>query len=40
MYYLCLAVSAAWLIYFAYLLTLDRQIRDIRRRLDARIKDA
>ncbi len=35
MYYLCLAVSAAWLVYFAYLLLLHRQVRDIRNRLEA-----
>jgi CcmD family protein len=38
MTYLVLAVSVAWLVYFAYLFTLDRQIRDVRRRLDARTK--
>ncbi len=36
MYYLCLAVSVAWLVYFGYLLILDRQIKDLRKRLDAR----
>ena len=36
MFYLCLAVSVAWLTFFIYLFTLDRQVRDIRRRLDAR----
>ena len=36
MLYLCLAVSVAWLTYFVYLLALDGQVRDIRRRLDAR----
>lgn len=36
MFYLCLSASVAWLIYFAYLFVLDRQIKDLRRRLDAR----
>ena len=36
MFYLCLAVSVAWLIYFIYLFILDRQLKDLRRRLDAR----
>jgi CcmD family protein len=40
MKYLALAVSVAWLVYFAYLFVLDRQIRDLRRRLDARTKNA
>ncbi|MHC4645989.1 MAG: CcmD family protein [Planctomycetota bacterium] len=38
MFYLCLAVSVAWVTYFLYLFVLDRQIKDIRRRLDARSK--
>jgi CcmD family protein len=37
MFYLCLAVSVAWLVYFVYLFILDRQLRDLGRRLDARI---
>ena len=36
MFYLCLAFSLLWLINFIYLFTLDRQIRDIGRRIDAR----
>lgn len=40
MKYLALAVSVAWLVYFAYLLVLDRQIKDLRRRLDARTKES
>lgn len=40
MFYLCLAVSVAWLVYFVYLFTLDRQLKDLRRRLDARITDS
>ena len=36
MFYLCLAVSVAWLVYFVYLFVLDRQVRDLRKRLDAR----
>jgi hypothetical protein len=35
-FYLCLAMSAAWLVYFGYLLLLDNQLRDIRRRQAAR----
>lgn len=37
MFYLCLAVSVAWLVYFVYLFILDRQLKDLSRRLDARI---
>ncbi len=40
MFYLCLAVSVAWLVYFAYLFVLDRQVRDLRKRLDARTTDS
>jgi CcmD family protein len=40
MFYLCLAVSVAWLVYFVYLFILDRQVRDLRKRLDARMKDS
>ena len=36
MYYLCLGISIAWLAYFIYLFVLDRQLRDLKRRLDAR----
>ncbi|MHC4365001.1 MAG: CcmD family protein [Planctomycetota bacterium] len=36
MFYFCLAFSLLWLIIFAYVFALDRQIRDIGRRLDAR----
>jgi CcmD family protein len=36
MFYLCLAVSVAWLVYFVYLFILDCQVRDLRKRLDAR----
>jgi CcmD family protein len=38
MFYLCLAFTAMWLIYFGYLFYLDRQLRNIRKRLDAREK--
>lgn len=38
MYYLCLGISVAWLTYFVYLFALDRQIRDLKRRLEARGK--
>jgi len=37
MYYLCLAISVAWLVYFGYLFALHAQIKDIRKRLDARV---
>ncbi len=40
MKYLALAVSVAWLTYFVYLLLLERQIRDIHRRLDARNRNS
>ena len=36
MYYLCLGITIAWLTYFIYLFVLDRQLRDLKRRLDAR----
>ena len=36
MFYLCLAFSLLWLIHFAYLFTLSRQIKAIAKRLDAR----
>lgn len=34
--YFCVAFTVMWVIYFAYLFYLDRQLRGIRRRLDAR----
>ena len=40
MFYLCLAVSVAWTVYFIYLFTLDRQLKDLRRRLDARMTNS
>ena len=36
MFYLGLAFSLLWLINFVYLFALDRQTKDIGRRLDAR----
>jgi hypothetical protein len=36
MFYLCLAFSSLWLASFVYLFILDRQIRDVSRRLNAR----
>ncbi|HIJ70427.1 MAG TPA: CcmD family protein [Planctomycetes bacterium] len=36
MFYLCLSFSLSWLIIFVYLFILDRQIKDVARRLDAR----
>ena len=35
MFYLCLSFSLSWLIIFIYLFILDRQIKDVARRLDA-----
>jgi CcmD family protein len=37
MVYLCLAFSVLWLVTFLYIFALDRQIKDIGRRLDARV---
>ncbi|MHC4741805.1 MAG: CcmD family protein [Planctomycetota bacterium] len=39
MKYLCLAVSVAWSVYFGYLFYLGRQLKDLRKRLDARTAD-
>ncbi len=36
MFYLCLSFSLLWLIMFLYLFSLDRQIKDVAKRLDAR----
>lgn len=36
MHYLCLGISIAWVTYFAYLFALDHQLRQLKRRLDAR----
>ncbi|MDO8303963.1 MAG: CcmD family protein [Sedimentisphaerales bacterium] len=36
MFYLCLAFSVLWVVNFIYLFLLDRQLKDIGRRLDAR----
>ena len=38
LYYLCLAVSLMFLVYFIYLFMLDSRLRDLRRRLDARTR--
>lgn len=40
MFYLCLAFSLLWLINFIYLFVLDRQVRDIDRRLTTRTASA
>ena len=40
MFYLCLAATVAWGVYFLYLLALDMQIRDVKRRLEARITES
>jgi len=37
MFYVCLAFSFLWLCNFVYLFALDRQIKDVGRRLDARV---
>ena len=34
--YLCLAFSVLWIVNFGYLFLLDRQLKDIGKRLDAR----
>ncbi|MHC4721286.1 MAG: CcmD family protein [Planctomycetota bacterium] len=39
MFYLCLSFSLLWLTIFAYLFYLDRQIKDLAKRLDARSID-
>jgi CcmD family protein len=36
MFYLCLSFSLLWLVFFGYVFSLDRQIKDVARRLDAR----
>ncbi len=36
MFYLCLAFSSLWACHLIYLLTVDVQVRQVRRRLDAR----
>ena len=38
MFYLCLAFSLVWVCHGAYLLAVDRQIRHMSRRLDARAR--
>lgn len=38
MFYLSLGFSVVWVCYFAYLCLVDRQVRQLRRRLDARVK--
>jgi len=36
MFYLCLAISSMWVCHLIYLLMVDVQVRQMRRRLDAR----
>ncbi len=36
MMYLAMAFSVLWLSHFVYVVLLDSQLRDVRRRLDAR----
>jgi CcmD family protein len=38
MLYLSLAFGVVWACYFAYLFVVDRQVRQLHRRLDARTK--
>jgi len=38
MLYLSIAFTVAWVVYFIYLVSLNRQLQSIRRRLDAREK--
>jgi len=38
MLYLSLGFCAAWACYFAYLYIVDRQVRQLRRRLEARMR--
>jgi CcmD family protein len=40
MLFLCLAFSCLWLCTFIYMFILDRQIKDIGRRLDARMESS
>lgn len=39
MFYLCLAFSLLWLVVFGFLFSQDKQIKDINRRLDARLAE-
>ncbi len=36
MFYLVLGFCTVWVCHFAYLLVIDRQVRQLRRRLEAR----
>jgi hypothetical protein len=38
MVHLSLGFGVVWACYFAYLYVVDRQVRQLRRRLDARVK--
>jgi hypothetical protein len=38
MFYLCLAFSLVWVCHLAYLLVVDNHLRQLQRRLDARVK--
>ncbi len=40
MFYLGLAFSALWLLVFFYMIVLDRQVKDIKRRLAARMSSS
>ena len=40
MFYLVLGFCVVWVCHFTYLFMIDRQTRQLRRRLDARIKGA
>jgi hypothetical protein len=38
MFYLSLGFGVVWVCYFAYLYVVERQVTQLRRRLDARMK--
>jgi CcmD family protein len=38
MFYLSLGFGVVWVCYFAYLYIVDRQVRQLRRRLEARMR--
>lgn len=38
MFYLCLALTAGWLIYFGYLFYLGRELLRVKKRLEGRVK--
>ena len=38
MFYLCLAITVSWLIYFGYLLYLGRELLRVKKRLEGCVK--